>query len=899
MIALARRLRTPLQHHLFGGTQLIALGIAAFCGWHGYQLVYDDKFAIDRASAWYGVGLLLLVYFAWNGSRPHVERAPRAVIDYARAHPVELVTLAGILGVSLFVQLYEWGTLPPAHYLYGEEGINGGIAWRILRGDRLFIYPLVRYSTALGLWLFGPSALGLRGVMVAAGFVVVIPFYLLMRDLVSRPAALFATMLLASMRVFADAASHMQVPMLGTVLLAWTMVRGLKTGNAVWFVPGGVLAGVLSYEYESWKAVPLFAGAFLIFFCVRALVWPIPRTLAAAGERLRRLPPRAVKPLLVVAVVVPMMVGPMFAQLHRGEHVYFSSLNRQEADREHRGTPGRFAPNATEQLQWAVQVFTPRLKVHYPTLGPIAAREVIDGWTSVFIWLGVAAAALTFWRGMRLFFVMWFLGGVAATALLTANFSAWKVVGFLPPALVLVGFVVDDALAVVRKLWRPLLPVAMAGLVLVGALVLKANVSTLRSLAHDQAVLREYSGIPSVLYSVCDNLRERPKDNYAFVQQRARSGWGFSGVARTDAERRGAWTDFTFVCWGLEGRSLADIRELWPPAFDQDRPVTVLITDPVANVEAATADLTRAMPELGAPDLVKQSPGKVFRIVAYDTTLEELTARQGLVSHRWATDGSFVGEGITSGSEIVTKGVPGGDGRLELSGLVYVRKNGGEEMALTVPGAASVEILLDGKPSFTGSPTAPPQVSYAPLAQGWHLVTIRSQGTSSGAVLAWQTRDGQVTSLTPDDFFALPDGNVWTHTRTFVFDATKEQVTTMRVDFAPYAAALDGLRFDTRSPLETGWSLVTDEWRARWHVARAGKYVAQLSVPLGTVKLTVDGRVALNRVPGGPSESTLDLAAGDHDIEIIFSGNAGVYFGGSITVRDEQGEVVPLTLSPF
>ena len=73
-------------------------------------------------------------------------------------------------------------------------------------------------------------------------------------------------------------------------------------------------------------------------------------------------------------------------------------------------------------------------------IGSIPAGGLIDKATSVLLWAAVAAGTLFFWRGYRALFVGWFVAGLVMSSLLLSNWAPWKMVGWLPPAIVLIGY---------------------------------------------------------------------------------------------------------------------------------------------------------------------------------------------------------------------------------------------------------------------------------------------------------------------------------------------------------------------------------------------------------------------------------------------------------------------------
>jgi hypothetical protein len=878
-------------------TQVCALLSAAYLGWHSYRMVDHDRLDIDRALLWMAAALVMLAYFAWDGSLPRIWAVPRAVAGYVRAHPAELAVLAGICVIGVFVRLFRYGDLPPNGYIYFEEHINGGIGWDILHGDRPYAYPLERYASALGQWLIGPSTTGLRGPQIAAGILTIIPFYLLMREMVDRPAALFATGLFASLRVIGDTSSYYQVGELVAITTVWMFVRGLRTGNAIWFVAVGVGAAELLYEYETFKAVPLLCAPFAGFFWLREVLLPLPQGVAPLWQRVRGVAPKVVRAVVVTAVVVAIGVGPMVAQAHRHQNIFFSSLDRQEGDRSNRGTPGLLSPDAAEQLKWSVQVFTPLVKPDFTVLGPVPARGAIDKITSLLLWVSVIAAFATFWRGARALFLSWFVGGVLGASLLLANFSAWKVVGFLPPAVVLTGFLADDVLAFARRHGQRAIWQATAAFAAIIAGVLYLNVRTLNANANDPLVVREWSNLPSQLYSICDHLRDRPSDNYAYVSERVRDGWGFAKAPGDQQERIAAWSDWRFICWGLRGEAIANLQEAWPLYTDRDGPVSLISVIGKDEVPDTIAALPQAIPDLGGPDRFTTAPGGLFSTLSFATTGAQLNARRGLLYGPVRTDGTGAGASIVPGPAFVLPHIAGA-GAFTLSGLVYAPSAMDASLVPSVAaGTPPMAITVDGAASYD-SAGAPGVETPQRLLQGWHLVRVRANATGDVSLrLHWHARDGATVDPGPDDFYGVEDPGAWRHTRTFDGTTTGESV---RFDFFPHVTYFEGLRIDARHVLPPGTRITEDRWKARWTVDAADLYLIKVAAPGQTARLTIDGKEVAAFAPPHPDAlASVQLAAGDHDIELVFSASPNKYIGGLMSVADSQARTVTMRVHPF
>jgi len=871
-------------------SQALAVVVAALIGWWGYWLVSNDRTAIDRAAAGYAVALVLLGFAAWTGPLPRPRPSLAGTRAWVREHAFELIALSGIFAAGVFMRLFRFGDLPPHGYVILEEHINGGAMWDIINGARPYIYPSSRYLGALSLWLFGPSTTGLRAHTVAAGILSIPFFYLLMRELVQVRAALFATAIFASLRILGETSTHFETPMLLTIITVWLAVRGLRTGNVAWLVLAAFLCAVLSYEYETWKAVPLFLGAFVIFLALRALVLPLPRSFGTVFVRVRERAPLAARGAIIVAVALLIGLGPMFADQNRGIDIYFGSLERQTRDREARGTPGTFSSEAREQVKWSLQVYTPWVDPDYPVIGPVPTRGVIDRVTSVLIWLSVAVAALTFWRGYRALFVGWFIGGIVMAGLLLSSWHAWKLVGFLPPAIVLIGYLADDVLRLAERVrWKehrwPVYGAAAAfAAIAVWAYVL--NIRVQNANANDDRVLREYSNLPSHLYSICDNLRARPDHTFAIVAQRTRTGTGFTIKPETYEQVRRVWGDHRFVCEGLGGQAVADIAEAWPLFVDEGRPVTVIGAIHPTEVPQGIDAIGRALPQLGEPDEIKLSPGGGFVTLIYDSTAEELNARRGLVLRARSASGTPMDERVVGGPTFDLSAVQNA-ASWEMSGIVYLPEPiRGRAVVEGADEAANVE--LDGQAGET----------VRDFIVGWHLFQISGEGAApEGLTIAWQADDGRRIGLERDHFFALADQAVWRHIRVF---NTPVPLPAQRFDFTPYFTYLDALRVGPRQPLAPGTTIAEDRWEARWTVG-GGDYRIAIDRPAGPVRVVIDGQEILNREQGGGTAYVdVALTPGDHHVQIIMADGKTHYIGALFAVTDARtGQKADVRISPF
>jgi hypothetical protein len=288
------------------------------------------------------------------------------------------------------------------------------------------------------------------------------------------------------------------------------------------------------------------------------------------------------------------------------------------------------------------------------------------------------------------------------------------------------------------------------------------------------------------------------------------------------------------------------------------------------------------MPELGAPDTLRDSPGNTFQTVLFDTNARELEARKGLVLRRGSADATGT---VVAGPEFNVTGAPAGG--WELSGLVLLPEAINGTLAVDgLPPGARVEV--DGDASSANRA----------LITGWHVVRV--SGTDSPAAplrLWWQRDDGALETIKADQFFALADLHVWRHTRTYLMP---DRMPALRYDFSPHFAAVEGFRIGPGGPLPPGTGVADEKWAARWTVPEDGTYRMYIWEPSGPFRLLIDGRELANRGPGGLVTVDVPLTRGDHAIELaIMQPPDKPYVGALLRVADPHGADLVMDIHPF
>ncbi len=470
-----------------------ALAAAAFA-YQGFTRFGESRENFDEAMAWYAVALACTVIFAYEGTAPAVRSWPARLQAFIRRHWLEGVFLLGILGIALFMRLFRFGDYPPSGLpCCGEKEIATAVFNVIHNGERPLVFPLVKYSVAAGFLIFGENTDGFRVPPLVLSVFTVIPFYILLRQMMSAPAALFATALLASSRLFLHVTAYHNV-MLEAVLLALFLVRGMKTGSPLMFAGAGLMSGLISYEYEGYRAIPIIALGYVAVAGAFSLLWPPPNwnTLLERGTSLAR---KAWRPAIAFSLAAFIAIGPLLVALGDGEDLYFRRLSVSPAERIIPDDTG-FEPGWLDRLDWARNQFWPGDTTHGafdPYYGPKENRPLLDPVSATLLLLAVALAAATFWRQFRLFFLVWFVAAVAGAGLIPSDppFNTFRVIGALIPGFVLIAFLIDDAQRLALRLLGQraarLAPLLLVVLVAAGVYIVFWNAYTFNIIANNPA----------------------------------------------------------------------------------------------------------------------------------------------------------------------------------------------------------------------------------------------------------------------------------------------------------------------------------------------------------------------------------------------------------------------------
>jgi hypothetical protein len=910
---LASRVLASLRRPGRAQVQALALIAAAAFAYNGARILENSPERttpnldnLDVSLPWLGAALVALLLAAWQPSWPRPRLRREALAAFWREHWLELLIFAGIFAFGVFMRVYRFQTsLPPADGICCEEAINGGAAYKALHGLRPLNFLITRWGSAAGFAVFGETTLGLRFFFVAMSIVTLAAFYLLLRELVSRHVALFGMALYAAAWWPSLRARQASEGTIYAVLFALVLVRGLRTKSPVLLLCAGVLAGLLSYEYEPFKAVPIVGALFLGAAAVREVLLRAPFTTAAALARARALFDAAWRPLLIALMATAVVLIPMIVGTHRGYDLYLTSVHRQESGR----GGERIADRWRTQLKWEAQIFSPVGPNDYPTAPPrdIPGMDLLDplaGWLAV---AGFAAGLALVLRGYRALFAGWVVVSLGAGALLLADFGPWKFITLVPVFLVLAAFLLDDARALAMRRFGQRGVQWFAALLAAGAAFsFWWNADTLfRNVESSVALVQNYAGEKAMVYDVCHYLQGRDDENYSVASSSSTVLHGFAQRRDSfDAQTR-AWGDYVWACHDLQGTALPAPEEAWPLRDLPPGPITLLIADPGVGVENVMSQLRLAYEGLPPPTRLVSGPLDSYAYVAYEFADRSQLNVPGL----WA---------VYSPAGLPASAVTRIDALNDFSwneaglplplpftvrwrGLVYLAEQATVSLhALT---DEPVDIRLDGQ-SVYDTRAGEEQDRAIELVAGWHVVeiTLDKQREGGSVRLAWVAPGGSQRELAADDLFPLAVPYGWVQQRSLGLPGVPDQQVTQRIDFAPHeVSARVAMLLAQTGAFEP---IVTEEsWRAVWQVDRAADYLLRARFRAGTVMLLVDGaEVAMVQAPlqgAGELAATVSLTAGPHTIELVQKLDFDTPWVGLTLEAFLQGQPVEMDVRPY
>jgi len=339
----------------------------------------------------------------------------------------------------LFVgALYRFGPTgyfpPPDGFSSIEEMQRASGGMLILRGSRPWEFPLAQYLAAASFAVFGSSIYSLRLPVTILAWLTLPVFYLLAREMVSRPAAVFATALLAVSRWHLQVGWYSEdvyLPLFPFVVLLYLLVRTRRDPRPSWYVAAGALCGYLLYDYAAYRGA---IGLALAFIAADA-IWQ------------RRSPADLRRVALLVAVFV-LFLPPLTAVLRRGgANFYTEALARSFADRNYyTSDPADFVRQRLKRIRHAADVFTVTDHARFFATLNVPHAPLLDPVSGVVFSLGFGTTLLLPRRRYYAFFGAAFLLLAGGAMVVTWNLDFRRLAILIPFVFLFAAFLADELL---------------------------------------------------------------------------------------------------------------------------------------------------------------------------------------------------------------------------------------------------------------------------------------------------------------------------------------------------------------------------------------------------------------------------------------------------------------------
>jgi hypothetical protein len=423
------------------GIVLTVLGVAMFA-YAVFQLSTDWVGTFDFAAP-----LLVLGVILWSTGLALCEPAHPARGDRRALLGWERWLFLAIVAMGFLLRFHRYTYFPPSDGFCVVEGpLTAQISYRMLRDHfRPWEFLDAQWLAAAGFTLFGYTVTALRIPFTIVSALTVLALYALLRQLVSRPAALFATALFAVCRwdlVTARCADNVYPTTLVVVVIYYLCVRAHKEGRLALYPWIGLLSAYTLYVYAGYRGTSLFvllffAGSLLIHWrAKRAAI--APRAYAAARQRFWR----QILGLTLAAVAFAGALLPLAYRLRTNPAYFVEAAVRATNDSSYYSSDYRaFARQVGARTLLTVMMFNHQ--------GPASGtlywnnRPLLDPVSGLFFTVGLVYCII-WWRYrfhgffVFTFFVLLFFGTV-----FVHNFDIRRLHGLIPLIFVLVAFVAD------------------------------------------------------------------------------------------------------------------------------------------------------------------------------------------------------------------------------------------------------------------------------------------------------------------------------------------------------------------------------------------------------------------------------------------------------------------------
>jgi hypothetical protein len=495
----------------------LGLGIAV-AGFGSYALAFClltlDWFVNFDVGAPVALGGLAI----WTAGLAVVDRGNGVCSQRRRMSRTEVALLVLIVALGFFLRFYRYDYFPPPGGVCAvEEPQAGQATWLIIHeghrpwefvGDRWLPVPFFR--------VFGESLTAARVPFSIVSGLTVLALYILLRQLVSVPAALFGTALAAMSSwnlIYARLAHNIFATTLVVVVVLALCARAHRVRGLTWYPLIGFLSGYTLYTYAGYRGTPAFAALFLgLVFLDGVRRW----LRAANGGDRHRQKRRVVVQAVGLGLALLAFAGPLIAMLPRLQRenagFFFEAVNRSILNTSYYTSEAQvFVSRVVRRVQMSAKLFN-----HYgdgsetfnlpgePMLEPVSGTLFVVGLVYCIFWWRHR------WQG---FFALMFLALMVVGTVLVGNFDPRRLQGVVPLVFVLIAFVADRfgqaATARLGRRARPLL-VGVAVVLLGAALRNNYDVYFTRMI-HEPRVRAAFQNNYTVMAS---HLQSLPDDAY-------------------------------------------------------------------------------------------------------------------------------------------------------------------------------------------------------------------------------------------------------------------------------------------------------------------------------------------------------------------------------------------------
>ena len=506
----------PLSGERVAGTRANVGAAATLAGFVG--AVYGSWLLSTSWRADFELGWILVVAgtLTFSGGLAQLDRRFRKAAAPLPWLKWEVVAFVAIVLLGLFLRFYRYDFPPYDGICAIEEPQSGQGALAIRLGDRPWEFLLDRWIALISMDLLGDTLTAIRIPFTILSWLTIIPLYLLLRELVSRPAALVATLFFAFCRwhlVYARSAHNIFGPTLPLILVAlWLSVRAYRRGGLAAYPLIGLICAYSLYTYAGYRGTTAFIGLFFVISLLQHF-WNYRKAVVPSQRNAVRLSLRNQAFGIVLAGFgFGLLVVPLYFQLQANPAFFLESVERAT------NNPQYYHEDSARMLEQRVD----RLRdtaMMFNHLGDGSAvfnmpgQPQLDPVSGTLLVLGLAYCIL--WAGTRMqgYFAAYFLILLAFGTIFVHNFDIRRLQGIIPLIFILAAFFLDGAGHFVRRrlgrvAWLPLTAVA----VLFGGIAFAANYnlyfrdmmsnSTVRQAFHTNytIAIRYYHDMPEGSY---------------------------------------------------------------------------------------------------------------------------------------------------------------------------------------------------------------------------------------------------------------------------------------------------------------------------------------------------------------------------------------------------------------